>query len=198
MARNSTQYRGAPPDRSPIRALPALTLIALAACRPPASDEYVERVGLAERRAGPTVLLEDPDTSRARWAAMEGGERLLFGVPGEAPLLALECRDGGTAQALLRLTRYERADPKASALIAIIGNSHIARLPIEAVWNGRAWLWQADWRLAETDLAALTGTRAIEATIPGAGSLQIAGSRLPGLLVRRCEGAPPAPLEPEA
>ena len=43
-------------------------LIALAACRPPASDRYVERIALDDAARGPQVMLASPDTEGAIWA----------------------------------------------------------------------------------------------------------------------------------
>ena len=52
-----------------------LLLAVLAACRPPASDRYVERMALDDESAGPTVMATSPDTTEAIWADGGGPDR---------------------------------------------------------------------------------------------------------------------------
>lgn len=172
-----------------MRMAPALLLLlpTLAACQPPAADDYLER-GLA-RDALPQASdpIPSPDTSDAIWAPAKQRGRLLFGVPGQTPLLAMQCEDSGE-KAKLTFTRIARADREAQAMMALVGNFHALRLPVDSTWNGRAWLWQGSVAADNPDLEALTGTREVEATVPGAGSVVMAPSPLTRDLVYACRG----------
>lgn len=189
---------------------PALTaatvLIALAAlggCRPPASDKYVERVDLGGSERGPRFLAQPVDTTGALWAqTATTPDRIVFGQPGQPPLVALECGGAGVERIVI-FTRYAETDPGAKGMLALIGNGHVERLKIDALDNGRGWLWQGRYRPADTRLDVLTGTRQVEATIPGAGSVVLAASPLPRDLIERCRrltqpdfSDPPAGVRP--
>ena len=50
------------------RLLALLPLTVLAACKPPASDDYVERTRIGEPAAGPSEPIDSPDTEGAIWA----------------------------------------------------------------------------------------------------------------------------------
>lgn len=164
--------------------LPLAVLVALAACKPPAADDYVARVGI-ERREAPSEPIDSPDTQGAIWARSGGDNRLIYGKPGERPLMALACesRDG---EPVIAYTRFARADPRAKAILALIGNSHVARLKIDAQRNGKVWIWQGAVPAGSTDLEALTGPRQVEATVPGAGSVILNPSAEPGALIAQC------------
>lgn len=181
---------------STIAGLPfAILTLSLTACKPPAADDYIERIELAEARGAPLAPLDDPDVTGAVWAPVGGGERLLFGQPGKTPLLALEC--GGSGETgTIELTRYARADPQSQALMALIGNRRIARLPVDAQWNGKAWLWVGSYPADDTGLKVFAGEGEIEATVPGAGSLMLSGSALPELLIGNCAETARAAISP--
>ena len=166
------------------RALP-LVLAGLAACHPPAADDYVERVPLDRARGEQRAPIASPQVEGAIWARSGGIDRIVYGKPGQAPLLALECAGEG-AQRTLAITRFAEADPQAKALMALVGNGHIARLKIDAAWNGKAWLWQGSYAPGDPRLEVLTGPREVEATIPGAGTLKLNPSPRPPELVERC------------
>lgn len=173
----------------------ALALVALAACRPPASDEYVERVPLDRARGEVRQPIASPDVEGAVWASA-GADRIVYGKPGQAPLFALACvRDGDPWT--VRMTRFVAADPQAKALMALIGNGHMARLKVDANYNGKAWLWEGAYAPADPRLDVLTGPRAVEATVPGAGTLELNPSPRPGELIERCRrlAAPAATLD---
>lgn len=177
--------------------LSTLLLTALAAaCRPPASDDYVQRIDLADERAGPVVLPTSPVTAGAIWADAGVG-RIVFGQPGAAPYLALACTGTGPNRAL-EVTRYTRTDPRAKGMMALVGNGHVERLKIDAKWNGKAWLWHGRYRPQDTRLDAFTGVRKLEVTIPGAGTLVLEGSSRPGELITLCRnlGSPAASATP--
>jgi hypothetical protein len=168
-----------------VKRFTALLLVTLAACRPPASDRYVQRIELASERDGPQVLMASPQVDGAIWAGSGGNGRIVFGKPGDPPLLALACIGSGPDRAV-EVTRFAKTDPRAKGMMALIGNGHIERLKIDAKWNGRGWLWQGRYRPADTRLDALTGVRKLELTIPGAGTLKLEGSPRPGELIELC------------
>jgi hypothetical protein len=181
-----------------MRRVAALALVAIAACRPPAADEYVERLQLDRARGERRELVTSPDIEGAIWAGSEGPDRIVYGKPGERPLFAIACEGEGTLRAL-HMTRFAATDPRAKALMALVGNGHIARLKVDAAWNGRAWLWEGRYAPANPQLDVLTGPRAVEATIPGAGTLTFNPSPRPGELIERCRrlAAPAESLEAE-
>jgi hypothetical protein len=170
-------------------------LAVLAGCKPPATEDYVARVALdtAERHA--SEPLPSPDTEGALWAPGEGEARILYGKPGEAPLMALACEDGGDGRRI-HITRFTAADPRAMAILALIGNGHVVRLNVDATWNGRAWLWEGYAAADDPQIEVLTGPRRVEATIAGAGSLILNPSQQPRQLIEACLAAS-SPEEPE-
>jgi len=182
-----------------VRRLPVLLLAALAACRPPASERYVERFELDAAGHGPTVLMDNPDTAGAIWATSGGAERIVFGQPGRPPLLALECAGRGASR-VLSVTRFARTDPRAQGMMALVGNGHVERLKIDAEPTAHGWIWHGNYRPRDTRLDALTGVRKLELTIPGAGTLVLEGSPRPGELIETCRRytAPEASLQPSA
>lgn len=170
----------------------AVLFLSLTACRPPASDEYVQRIELGGRDSGPKVLPTSPPTEGAIWA--EGGPgRIVFGRPGVAPYLALACA-GSPEQPVFEVTRFAATDPRAKGMMALVGNGHVARLKIDAKWNGRGWLWHGRYRADDTRLDAFTGVRKLELTIPGAGTLVLEGSARPGELIAACRALQRPPV----
>lgn len=162
-----------------------LSVIAVAACKPPAADEYVERIAIDDRREAPTIPVDTPDTEGAIWADSAQAGRMLYGKPGEPAIFALGCEtvDGSK---VIHITRFIAVDPHAKALMALIGNGHTARLPVDSTWNGKVWLWEGVYDPANADLDALTGPRKVEATVPGAGSVVLNPSPRPAQLIDRC------------
>ena len=174
-----------------LRAVTFASLAFLAACKPPASDEYHGRSEVSDERTRPAEPVQSPDTEGAAWAMGQSG-RLLYGQPGEAPLMALGCEDG-----TLVYTRFERADANAKAVLALIGNGHVERLWVDAEQDGDAWLWRGRLPADDPRLAVLTGRNRVEATIPGAGSLVLNASHKPAEFITQCANAIAAPPEPE-
>lgn len=185
-----------------MRRLSVLVPLALiGACKPPASDDYVERTRIGTPAQGPSEPIDSPDTEGAIWAPAEKGARLLYGKPGERPLFAIECLDGA-GEPMLGYTRFAKADPHAQAVLALIGNGHVARLKIDAAQVGDRWRWEGAIAASDQRLDVLTGAREVEATVPGAGSVILNPSALPGELVEQCRArgeelsAEPAPTAP--
>lgn len=176
-----------------IRLTALCTLTLIAACKPPASDDYVTRTEVAQERQAPADPIDSPDTDGASWATSPESGRLLYGKPGEMPLLSLECMDG-----TLTYRRYVAADADAKAVLALIGNGHVERLWIDAAQEGEAWLWRGSIAADDPRLDVLTGPRSVEATIPGAGTVRLNGSQRPGEFITRCAAEITPPPVPEA
>lgn len=172
-----------------MRSISLAGLALLGACKPPAADGYVERTG--REPAGPfaSTPLPSPDTEKAVWAPSEKSGRILFGLPGKPPLVALTCSDTS-----IELTRFAPADPNAQALAAMVGNSHVVRIAVDAVPSGRASIWRGSVAADHPGLEALTGAGPVELTIPGAGTVVLNPSRLPGALVTQCRPSAQAPV----
>lgn len=169
-------------------------LLLLAACKPPASDDYAIRAQVAQERSFASNPLPSPDTDGAVWAASPTvADRILYGVPGERPLMGLTCDAGQIVFA-----RYAAADPGAKAVLALIGNGHVERVFVDATPRGEVSLWQGALPANDQRLEVLTGRGRVEATIPGAGSLVLNASTVPAQFVNRCAAATrPAPDPPE-
>lgn len=172
-----------------------IALALLAACRPPASDGYIERIALDDAARGPQVLMTSPDTTGAIWAQSGGPRRIVFGLPGQPPLLAIECAQGG---AMLSVTRFAPTEARAKGMMALIGNGRVERLKVDATPapGGRGWLWQGRFDPADPRLDALAGPRPFELTIPGAGTLKVPASPRPRELIEGCRALAPATAVP--
>ncbi|MDC0887247.1 hypothetical protein OAS19_05605 [Altererythrobacter sp.] len=182
-----------------MRAPVLVAAFSMTACQPPATDDYVERMALDDTQPPASLPLPSPDTEGAIWAPAGTEGRLLYGIPGQTPFLAVQCDSSGSSPEL-RFTRFSPADRDAQAMMALVGNSHVERLPVDAIYNGRAWLWEGSARARDPDMDVLTGPRSVEATIPGAGSLILNPSPLTRDLVNACRaigGPPPEEAERE-
>ncbi|WP_162789580.1 hypothetical protein [Altererythrobacter sp. ZODW24] len=165
----------------------ALTMLgSLAACNPPAADDYVERVELENTGNGGSEPLASPDAENAIWGIGAGEMRLLYGNPGQPPFLGISCEGVGTDRPLIRLVRYAPADADAKALFALVGNGTVARLKMDSTWTGKGWRWEGTVDAGNPDLDVLTGRRSVEATLPGAGSLILKPSFAPRDLIENC------------
>jgi hypothetical protein len=178
------------------RLLPLAALALLGACKPPPTDAAVARVSLLAPTRGPSEPLPSPDVTGAVWASTGNPLRLVYGVPGDPVLLALECREPGTPEALLRITRHAPADEGAAALLALIGNGWIGRFPVDATPIAGKSLWQGDVPASAREWSALKPEREASVTVPGAGLLRLNPSPLPMALVTTCRGQPAPPAAP--
>lgn len=173
--------------------LPLMPLLALVACKPPPTDADIAAQAIS-LPSGPSEPIDSPDTKGAIWADSSTADRIIYGIAGQHPLAALACIDAEPTP-VIRLTRYAKADEGAKAFVALIGNGHIARIPIDATEVDGIWLWQAEVPAGDPDLEVLTGGREVAVTIPGAGRLVLNSSTRPGALIDSCRAKAPAENE---
>lgn len=157
----------------------------LAACKPPATDGFAERQARDEPGIGPSAPLQSPDTEGAIWSQSATPMRIIYGKPGEAPLMAMAC-DGSTDSQSLRITRYAPADENAQAFLALIGNGHVARIPVDAIERDGRWIWEGFADPTDERMEAFSGARTVTATLPGAGMVRLNPSPLTAELVETC------------
>jgi len=99
--------------------------------------------------------------------------------------MALECvgEGGGTH---IQIERLSPADEGAGAFFAIVGNSHIARIPVDATEVDGGFIWRGTIPANDPDLAALTGPREVTATLPGAGMVTLYPSERLKRVISEC------------
>ncbi len=169
------------------RVLVPLSLsIMLASCGggdDPAPSE--QRIAFADVRRLAGEPAPSPNTANAAWKVTADGQAIDFGVPNAKPFLTLGCslRDNPPQ---LTIVRHMVARPGQQALFPVIGNGTISRFSVDATLADGEWRWQGALPASDPRLDVFTGSREIEATLPGGGTLLIAGSRVPGEFIRWC------------
>lgn len=179
------------------RAVAALTMI-LGACKPPPTDADLARSEVAPEESFASAPVDSPDTEGAMWAPSAEEGRYIYGIPGQPVLLSMQCLDE-TQPAAIRLTRITPADEGASALLALIGNGAIGRLPVEATEIGGRSLWQGEAPAQDIVWEPLAGPRQFTVTVPGGGLMVVNPGRLPEEFLSECRasGQPDQP-DPQA
>ena len=164
-------------------------MLAGSACSPDGSPEPgapeagVQRVELEPQQRNQAA--PSPDTGRAGWTVSDDGQAIAFGNAGAVPFLSLTCvLDRPEPQ--FTIIRHAPAFPGQGALFPIIGNGVNARFMADAVLADDGWRWEAQVEAADPRLDVFGGRRDIIATLPGHGTLEIAGDRLPGDFVEWC------------
>ena len=152
----------------------------------PDGASYPARLPLAG--AAPLPVEQAPlQPEGAAWASV--GMAVSFAVPGQPALLALSCTHDSAGVASLAITRHTRAEAGAKALLALIGNGRIARLPLDAAAAGEAGEWRGSIPAADPRLDVLKGGNRLEATLPGGGTLLLPASTEPGRLLDACRAS---------
>jgi hypothetical protein len=163
-----------------------ISCAALAACRgEPEEPTQAQRISLDDARGRATEPVVSPDTRGAVWAVTGDARAIDFGHPGAAPLLTLACNLRDTP-ATLTLVRHTLSRPGQKALLPVIGNGTISRFKVDAALADGEWRWEGRFAATDPQLDVFTGPRELEATLPGGGTLQIGGSRIPGEFVNWC------------
>ncbi len=146
----------------------------------------MQRIELTEAHAVlPPVLQQSPDTSAATWTVANNGQAIHFGNPGAAPLLSLACRPSESPPEL-SVIRHAPALPGQGALFPVIGNGMRSRFLVDATLAEGEWRWEARLAADDPSLDVFTGPREMLATLPGAGTLEVGASRIPGEFVTWC------------
>lgn len=157
---------------------------ALTAC---SRQPQVQRIDLDDvPSATDLALSSSPDTTGAKWTIAPNGKEIDFGKSAR-PYLSLACRiskDSNPPQ--LDIIRHAPAQPGAKALFAVLGNGIVSRLKLDAALAKEGWRWEGHYPASTPKLDVFTGQRDIEATLPGGGTLHIAGSNLPRDFITWC------------
>ena len=170
----------------------ALLLTTLAAChRGEETPVQAQRIALDQVPAQGEQPLASPDTTGAAWSA--NGQAVDFGKPGTPPFLTLAC-NATAAPPTLTIIRHAPTRPGEKALFPVIGNGMIARFKMDAALDGREWHWQGVLPTDDPQLDVFIGPRPLEATLPGAGTLKIAGSAIPGGFITWCRNGGKEPM----
>jgi hypothetical protein len=136
--------------------------------------------------------LASPDTTEASWTRSANGLLLDFGNPGKRPFVSLVCKlDSGPAQ--ITVVRHAPGRAGEKALFPVIGNGRISRFAVDAADVAGEWRWQGSLPADDPQLEVFAGSHALEATLPGGGTVKIAGSTAPGLFVADCRRRSPLP-----
>ncbi len=172
----------------------ALTL--LAACKPPPTDAGLDRELPEQELVFASEPLPSPDTEDAVWARSSTPGRIIYGVPGDPALVAIECVRENDAPGRIRIARLAPADEGAGALLALIGNGAVGRIPVDATPRGRGFVWQGEQPAQAGAWDPLDGPRRVTLTVPGAGMVTLNRSQAPATLLRACRSGPSAPDRP--
>lgn len=183
-----------------MRSLLLMTVMALAACKPPPTDADIARDMPEEEPTFASDPLPSPETEGAVWArSVQSRGRIVYGIPGQPALVTLDCIDAEEDKPQLRITRLAPADENASALLALVGNGHIGRIPVEQrMVNGRS-AWQGEAIADDIVWEPLAGPRSLGVTVPGAGRVEINPGELAGEFIEACRAleSDESPLEPQ-
>lgn len=144
-----------------------------------------QRISLEDARAKVAEPLLSPDTKGATWKVTANGQAIDFGRAGAEPWLTLAC-DVSEAPATLTIIRHAPTRPGLKALFPVLGNGMISRFEVDATLHEGEWRWEGTLPAADPLLEVFTGPRELQATLPGAGSLMIEGSRIPGEFIEWC------------
>ena len=172
------------------RSLICLPLI-LSACSPSQKDEqtgangYV-RVPIPTEPAALETAPAQPEGGAWRGAANGGIE---FGLPGQPALFAVSCTHGSDGAARLHFVRRTRAEEGARALMAIEGNLHVARVPMNVTRPGDPGEWQGELDAHLETAGAIKGGMSMVATLPGGGALKMPPSGEGSRLLEACRAS---------
>lgn len=181
-----------------MRAISLIPVAVLAACKPPPSDAALEREMPEAEPSFASTPLPSPETEGAIWVPSETEARIIYGVPGEPALMALQCLLDDKSEPELQITRMARADKGARALLALVGNGAIGRIEMDATEIGSRIVWQGSIAPSDRNVEPLSGPRRVTATIPGAGLVELNPSPLPATFVEACVKSEPfVPMLPK-
>lgn len=144
-----------------------------------------QRIALDEARTKVAEPMASPDTTGAGWTVTQNDQAIAFGRAGAEPWLTLAC-DLREAPATLTIVRHVEALPGQKALFPVLGNGTVSRFKVDAALDQGEWRWEGTLPASDPQFDVFTGPLELEATLPGGGTLLIAGSRIPGEFVNWC------------
>lgn len=166
--------------------------LALAACHREQAPVEAQRISLSDVRSGGEEPLPSPNTKGASWAVARTGQAIDFARPGEKPFVSLACSvKAGHPQ--VTVIRHAPARPGEKALFPVIGNRIISRFKVDAALADNEWRWQGTLPADDPLLEVFEGPGKLEATLPGGGTVKIAGSGVPGQFLTWCRTGGKAP-----
>jgi hypothetical protein len=174
-----------------------LLALLLAACHREQAPVEGQRISLADVRSESEEPLPSPDTKGASWVVSGTGQAIDFAKPGGKPFVSLICSvQAGEPQ--ITIVRHAPARPGEKALFPVIGNRIISRFKVDAALADNEWRWQGTLPADDPMLEVFEGPGALQATLPGGGTVKIAGSGVPGQFLTWCRagGKAPAVTEP--
>jgi len=177
-----------------------LISLALAACSQSQSREVVDTSPAAGGYPARMAMADAPLPEETAPVQPQGGTwstngpAVSFAVPGQPSLFTVTCSHDAAGAASLEIFRQTRAEEGAKAMLALIGNGRIGRLPLDATLAGEAGQWRGTIPAADPRLDVLKGGNRIEATLPGGGTLLLPASREPGRVLEECRASDRAPV----
>lgn len=161
------------------------SVLALAACKPPPTDADMLRDMPEAAPSFASAPLPSPNVQGAKWALSQRRDgKIIYGVPNESSLLALECETQGNPT--IRITRYSPADEGAGALLAMVGNGHIGRIAVDANKVSGGIYWEGTDPANSDGWEPIAGPRELIATVPGGGTVELHASPIPGAMIEAC------------
>ena len=171
--------------------------LALAACHREQAPVEGQRISLSEVHSESEEPLPSPDTKGASWTVAQTGQAIDFAKPGERPFVSLTC-SVKAGQPQITVIRHAPARPGEKALFPVIGNRIISRFEVDAALIDNEWRWQGTLPADDPLLEVFEGPRELQATLPGGGTVKIAGSGVPGQFLTWCRTGGKAPaIEPD-
>lgn len=167
-----------------LRFTTVLATILLAAC---GQKQQVQRLDFDNLKGTAAFgITPSPNIIGAMWTIAPDGKGIRFGLDADKPYLSLTCKLAKNTPPALAIVRHAQSEPGAKALFAVIGNGVVSRMNLDAELSAGGWQWGAVYPADAPQFDAFTGPRDIEATLPGAGMVQMAGSALPREFIEWC------------
>jgi hypothetical protein len=178
-----------------LRTGPTLAIVLLLiACEREQAPVQGQRISLEDVRSGAEEPLPSPDTEDAGWAVSATGQAINFANPGGKPFLSLACSvKAGAPQ--ITLIRHAPARPGEKALFPVIGGGIVSRFKVDAALADNEWRWQGTLPADDPLLEVFEGAHALEATLPGGGTVKVKASAIPGQFLAWCRAGGKAPVE---
>jgi len=167
-------------------------VLLLAACHREQAPVEGQRIALDQVPDQGEQPLPSPDTEGATWAVSPTGQAIGFAKPGGKPFVSLLCSvKAGVPQ--ITIVRHAPARPGEKALFPVIGNRIISRFKVDAALADNEWRWQGTLPADDPLLEVFEGPGTLQATLPGGGTVKIAGSSVPAQFHTWCREGGKAP-----